>query len=738
MGNDQDDIIEIFIAEGKESLDEVESILLRVQKIENCKFTDIKDDINSIFRYFHSIKGTASFLDLSSIVEVSHEAETLLDLLRKKEDDTILTEDISSVLFKTVDVLSALINLVMQTSDDEDIEDKKATVLEQLKTMIHYVREGVPTSVPKAAIPELVFDFNDEDLISPEIAAKFSQESVEIIDKVEESLLCIIKQSGADQESAISEAFRNIHSFKGNCGFMQISQLEKLSHLMENYLDGLRIKDISVSDDLIKTMLNMVDYIREALAEYAKGNKILDNFEILYGLFTDELKLSAGIALPASQHQADTKTLKGKETIIIQAPEEKVRKKEREDIGLEKKQLEKKDIRVDITKLDNLINLVGELVIAQSMVLINPILIEADDENLERSVHHLNRISSDLQDVAMSVRMVPLSMVFKKMVRLVYDLSKKSNKKADIELIGEETEVDRNIIEQINDPLVHIIRNAIDHGLETPEARVAAGKPEEGKITIEARHEGGEVWIIIKDDGRGLDREKILEKAIEKGLIPKNFHLAEEQIFNLIFEPGFSTADKITDISGRGVGMDVVKKNIEKLKGTINVHSTQGQGSDIILRIPLTLAIIDGMLVRVGSTYYTIPLLSIQESIKIESQKVTVTPDGQETILIRKEHVPIIRLYKYFKKNADKIDLKGSVLVICETGRQKMALLVDDIVGQQQTVIKSLPEYFVNMKGVSGCTIMGNGEISLIIDINSLAQIAREKINNKQLIEVKK
>lgn len=758
MNNDMDDVIEIFTAEGKEALDEVELILLKTQKISQCRCVDIKDDINAVFRYFHSIKGTASFIDLSAIVEVSHEAETLLDILRKKDDDTILSEEIISVLFRTIDILRSLIDQVTNTTDDDSIEEGRNLVIHQLKSTIKQTREGKPVVVtappPPSAEPEptqeiQAIEFNDEDLITPEIANKFSQESVEIIDSVEETLLSSGKASPEEQMGLISEAFRKIHSFKGNCGFMQLGQLEKLSHLMENTLDSLRNSQIKFNDALIKTLLNMLDQIRDALAEFAKGNRQIFNFDVLYTLFKDQLTDDSEQATeqaPPAERELPPPPEKSKIDLsgITQPTPPAATKKPAPNTQLavvkdtstaEKKSLEKNDIRVDINKLDNLINLVGELVIAQSMVLINPHVADSDDENLERSIHHLSRISSELQDVAMSVRMVPLSIVFRKMIRLVYDVSKKMGKKVDIELIGEETEVDRNIIEQINDPLVHIIRNSVDHGIESPDNRIATNKNEEGKIVLAARHEGGEVWITVKDDGQGLNREKILAKAIERGLIKDNQMLTDDQIYNLIFEPGFSTADKITDISGRGVGMDVVKKNIEKLKGAINVHSTPGEGTEMVLRIPLTLAIIDGMMVRVGATCYTIPLLSVQESIKVENHHITITPDGQESILLRKDHIPIIRLYQHFNKTTEHKEIKGSVLIICESGKQKMALLVDEILGQLQTVIKSLPGYLSEMKGISGCTIMGNGEISLIIDITSLAETTRHHKTNK-LLEV--
>ncbi|MDD3119605.1 MAG: chemotaxis protein CheA, partial [Victivallales bacterium] len=384
-------------------------------------------------------------------------------------------------------------------------------------------------------------------------------------------------------------------------------------------------------------------------------------------------------------------------------------------------------IRVDLKRLDKLINLVGELVIAESMVFRELNVVLDNDNDLEHKIHHLQRVSSELQDVAMSVRMVSLDATFKKMIRLIHDLSRKSGKAVNMKIVGEETEVDKNVIEQINDPIVHIIRNSVDHGIEAAAERLAAGKPEAGLVTLEAWHDGGEVWISISDDGRGLDREKIIAKGIATGMIAGDgTDLTDDEVFQLIFEPGFSTAEKVTDISGRGVGMDVVKKNIEKLNGRIRIRSNPGQGTTISLRIPLTLAIIDGMLVKIGTGLFTIPLLSIKESLRCGRDMVTTLPDGNECVAVREEQIPVMRLYKCFNRTTDIKEIDQGVLVIVEADGEKAALLVDEIVGQQEIVIKGLSGYLGTPNGISGCTVLGNGEVSLIIDTSSL--LSRGKV----------
>ncbi|MDR1535271.1 MAG: chemotaxis protein CheA [Planctomycetota bacterium] len=386
------------------------------------------------------------------------------------------------------------------------------------------------------------------------------------------------------------------------------------------------------------------------------------------------------------------------------------------------------DIRVDLRKLDGILDLVGELVIAEAMVTRHPVVWDAENESLERAVHQLRRVTNSLQDMATSVRMIPLAPTFRRMTRLVYDLSVKASKQVDLILLGEETEVDRTVIERISDPLVHIIRNAIDHGIEPPAERVALGKPEHGNVTIEGHHEGGEVWIVVTDDGRGLDREAILNKAVSRGLVSGDgSELTDNQVYHFIFEPGFSTAAKVTDISGRGFGMDVVKKNIEKLSGKIDVRSRPGEGLAVVMRIPLTLAIIDGMLVSYGGTQYIIPLLSIRETIRPDLSQVFTTPDGQQMVRIRDELIPIVMLNETFSRVHKSRELSDGILMIVEGEEgDVVALFADELLGQQETVIKGLSGWLKMSRGVSGCTILGDGEVGLILDIGSIVKLARQ------------
>lgn len=392
-----------------------------------------------------------------------------------------------------------------------------------------------------------------------------------------------------------------------------------------------------------------------------------------------------------------------------------------------KKPVETSSIRVGIDKVDNLINMVGELVITQSMLgqLGNDFEI-GRLPNLLEGLTQLEHNTRELQESVMRIRMLPISFAFSRFPRMVRDLSRRLNKKMDIALSGEQTELDKTVMEKIGDPLVHLVRNAVDHGIELPEERIASGKPEEGRIMLNAYHQGGNVVIEIVDDGRGLNRERILSKAVDKGLISERDagSLADEQVYDMIFHPGFSTAKEVSDVSGRGVGMDVVKRNILALNGSVEISSKAGEGSKITIRLPLTLAILDGQLVRVGSHTYIFPLVSIIESLQCKSSLVNQVAGGCDVFQLRNEYVPIIRLYDVFSIEPDSRNLDDSLMVVVECDGEKVGVVIDDLLAQQQVVIKSLEQNYQKVEGISGATILGDGTVALILDIPGIVKIA--------------
>ena len=576
----------------------------------------------------------------------------------------------------------------------------------------------------------------DRIVVSDDMRQNFSSDSNEQLNAAEEAFLLLDKE-GFDQET-MDYSYRQIHSFKGNCGFMQLDDLKAVSHTMETVMQFMRDKRIAVDNKSISFLLNFLDVLRCGVKALEKGeNTDIPELESYQKRAAEEFpecfpsyKATAAVAQKSKKIdkvekvQADDDVML--QNLSLDLPSPSGGSKSNSKI------VRRQDLRVDLEKLEKIIDLAGELVIAESMVSRNPAVEALANEGLSRSIYRLRRICNELQDATMSLRMVPLAGLFKKMSRLVHDLSNHVEKKINLVTEGEDTEVDKTVFELINDPLVHIIRNACDHGIGTPKERLSLGKKENGTITISGEHRGGAVWITIKDDGRGLQREKILGKAIEQGLVSPDAQLTDDEVWQLIFKPGFSTASVVSDISGRGVGMDVVLKNIESINGQIFVKTVPGKGSEFIIRIPLTLAIIDGMIIKAADSLYIIPTLSIKQSLKFEKEQITYSPEQEEILKFQEKLVPVVRVGNLFGKKEEITE--NGILIVVEEDNSLTALYVDDIVGQQQIVIKGLSEYISKSRGTSGCTILGDGSVALILDIKTLADMAMDKASNTQKI----
>jgi len=380
-------------------------------------------------------------------------------------------------------------------------------------------------------------------------------------------------------------------------------------------------------------------------------------------------------------------------------------------------------VKVDTRKLDGLVDMVGELVILQSLIHESPALARIGDERLTRNLAQLRRITTDLQRGAMSMRMVPIRQTFQKMSRLVRDLSRKSGKQVELTLVGEDTELDRKVVEDINDPLMHMIRNSMDHGIESAEKRAAAGKREVGHMWLRAFHQGGSIIIEVADDGGGLNKERILAKAVAQGIVSPDQKLTDDEIHQLIFKPGFSTAEKVTEISGRGVGMDVVRRNIDALRGRIEIASTQGAGTTISIKLPLTLAILDGLIIASGSERYVIPTFAVRESLRPTPAQVHCIQQVPRLVQVRDRLVPLIWLSDLFDTGAPRVDASEATVVVVEDETRLVGLVVDRLVGKQEVVVKSLGDAFAGVRGVAGGAILGDGRIGLILDAHGIVTL---------------
>ncbi len=559
--------------------------------------------------------------------------------------------------------------------------------------------------------------------IDTDLLQEFRTESVEHFQQAEAALLAL-ESNPADSE-AVNVVFRAFHTVKGVAGFVGISCVTDLAHKAETFFDRFRKGQLVMQGaytDLAFEALDLLKVLLGAL-ESAVAVGYIDVPPVYADLIRRLEHPEAAAAAPASAAREKATPVASDVEAADEAappPQTSAAPRAAQAGGTEADAT----IKVSTARLDNLINMVGELVIAQLMVSQDPALVELSNPRLARNVSQLSKITRALQELALSMRMVSVRATFQKMSRLVRDLARKSGKEIILETEGEDTELDRNMVEAIADPLVHMVRNSADHGIESPDERERAGKPRQGRIFLRAAHEGGSVIITISDDGRGLNTEKIIAKAVERGLVEPGATLSEAEIQRLIFLPGFSTADKVTDVSGRGVGMDVVRTNIEALRGTIGINSRPGGGSTFSFRLPLTLAIIDGMVIRVGSERFILPIIAITETFRPRPEDITTVQGVSELVMLRGSLLPVCRLGHRLGVADAGTELTESILVVVESKERRLALVVDELLGQQQVVIKSLGKLFGHVDGVNGGAILGDGRVRLILDVEGLMSLS--------------
>lgn len=694
---------QVFFEESFEGLEVMESGLVELE----IGRPDI-EAINSIFRAAHSIKGGSGTFGFTDIGEFTHVVETLLDEMRSGERD--VTREAVDILLAAVDSLRDMLNAARDGTDFD------AASVADVHTRLEALHGG--TAVTSGNSPAAT---QGDGATADTATAEEPSASWSIAFRPHDGLFA----TGNDPVRILREL----------CALGQATVAAHLDRLPTYanfdpevcYLHWTIELDGAVEESAIREVFEWID--DDADIEIERAGK---NTGALPANTTD----AAGTTV-----DADAAASPGSDQPVAAAPDAQERR-----TGDDRRQTERRSnntsssassIRVDIGKVDSLINLVGELVITQSMLgQFNEDPESIDFDKLREGLAQLERNTRELQESVMRIRMLPISFSFNRFPRLVRDLSAKLGKQVELKINGEQTELDKTVLEKIADPLVHLVRNALDHGIELPDVRSAAGKPEQGTLTLAARHEGGNIVIEIGDDGAGLDPDKLIAKARERGLIGADETLPDDRINDLIFHPGFSTAKEVSDVSGRGVGMDVVRRNIKELGGAIELQSRKGEGSTIRIRLPLTLAILDGQLVRVGDDTYIIPLVSIVETLQVERDRVKSVVGSAELYRLRNEYIPIVRLYEVFGLEPRTTMLEQGLLVVVEGEGQRAGIFVDELLGQQQVVIKSLETNYRSVSGISGATILGDGTVAMIMDAGGLIALNRDTASGSSPLNV--
>ncbi len=675
--NVDESMLDVYIYETQQLLEALENTLFAGENDKKLS----ADQINEVFRIMHTIKGASAMMEFENMTKLSHSLEDMFALIRENISGAYEWQTIFDIVFRAISFFNGeLGKLLAQTPMDGDASE----LIGKLKIIVSGLKGEKTEQAPVEEIGPLV--------IKTETAAA-SQKSEDAYYKIK-----LFFEDNCQMESI--RAFGVIQSVK------KISTT--YAHIPENLNSDASTEEIinngfclflqcSENPDKIKAILNETLFLKSCSILSIEG---------------DDEEVPAAIRQVKEHHNPD----------IVQA---KQADQQAADIVSLESVAKQNFISVNVNKLDNLLNIVGEIVTAQSMVINNANFGSAQHDSFDSAAQQLHSLINELQDVVMSIRMIPVSTLFQKMRRLVRDMSKKFGKTIELDIIGEETEVDKNVIDYLSDPLLHIIRNSVDHGVEDTQTRVARGKPPVGKITLEARMTGSDVIVTITDDGGGLSREGILKKAYEKGLITKtDTEMTDKEVFSLIFLPGFSTKDEVTEFSGRGVGMDVVRKNIGIIGGSVTVDSIPGEGTTHTIRIPLTLTIVDGMKFNVGKMNFIVPTVSVRSAIKPDVKDIFTDPEGNEMMMILGNVYSLLRLSQFFNID-DAITNPGDAMVMhIASEEREFCILFDHLDGEYQVVVKKLPNYLKrcssNLEGIGGCAILGDGSINLIIDVNSL------------------
>jgi len=690
-------MLDMYFYETNTLLEQLDEILLRTEQA-NCFDSE---DIKEIFRIMHTIKGSSAMMGFDNLSVLAHKAEDMFFVIRENPDVITDVSFVYDLVFQVSDSYKAQIEAIQNNEDGEYESTDFSELIDKLlkaRDVLMGVAEAPAADSGAAAH-----------------AAESAAEAAPSADP-NKTTVKVFFEDGCQMENL--RAFLLINTIRDECSFLEFTPADVETNpdssklIVENgfVITFTPIDNVDFVLKQIESALNVQSYeivSAAAPAEEAPAAELPPE---------PKAEAPAAIAAPAA-----VESPAAKEQSAVEKAQAAVEKAQAAS-GMQKQNL----ISVNLAKLDALHDIVGEIITTESMVISNPDLEGLELESFNKAARQLRKLTSELQDTVMSIRMVPLAGVFQKMNRIVRDMRKKLGKEVDFLIEGEDTEVDKSIVDSLQDPLMHLVRNCMDHGIEeNVQDRIKAGKPEKGTLKLIAQNASGEVIITVSDDGKGIDPEKVLSKAKRQGLLTKpESEYTEKEIQNMILLPGFSTNEQATEFSGRGVGMDVVKANVEKCGGSITIDSKKGHGTSFIIKIPLTLAIIDGMEVTCGGMVFTVPISTIRESFKVEASQIVRDTNNNEMIMIRGVCYPILRMHDKFGIETKVTDLEDGILLLVETDNKSVCIFADKLIGEQQVVVKPFPKYLsrynIKSAGLSGCTIMGDGSISLIVDTNTL------------------
>ncbi len=722
MANSEDEMIHIFVEEATELLETSELALLKLDgKLDEENVEEQERCIAELFRGFHTIKGSAGLFDITPIVDFTHVVESVLSRVRSQ--DVVLTSELLALFLESRDYLALLVNHVKSDDDETDTEKEEGRILLERLAVYLETSEVATKEESVEEVPEKTQSDNQIENKFWHISLRFTKSVLQCGMDPYSFIKYLNKLGELVNVQLVDDAVPPIENFvePETCylGF-EISldantSKQEIESVFEFVEDEYYVKVLPPQSSITE-YIDMISSLPESqmrIGEILVNSGALTEKELEYAIREQSRQIDEATCNASAEKPAVIGDVLVKEKMVDSAVVEAAAKKQERD--KQKTTINKSSVRVNACKLEQLINLVGELVIGGANAELRSR--KVGDADLIETMENMSRLVEEMRDTTLGLRMVPIGDTFSRFRRVVHEASKHLDKQIELKISGEETELDKTLVEKIADPLVHLLRNAVDHGIETTDIRVANGKDPKGTVFLDAFHDSGHIVIRVEDDGAGLDKEKIMQKAVSNGLVSEGEYLTDSETYRLIFEPGFSTASEVTNLSGRGVGMDVVKKNIESLRGVVEVKSEKGKGATFDIRLPLTLAIIDGFQVSVGSSQYIIPLNVVEECIELEETE-ELNNHNSHYINLRGSILPYVRLRDFFKLGGEPQSREN--IVVVNYGGRRAGLVVDDLHGEHQTVIKPLGVIFQNLRSISGATILGNGDVALIADVQNL------------------